>query len=159
MKTIKYFYLAIQKFVIIFSSYFLKKVVLHVINTEKRIHGDSEKIFIANTASFNNALFNTMSGCIYIDEYSFAGHNVSLLTGTHDYKKFNIERQLDIPLQGNDIKIGKGVWICSNTVIIGPCNIGDNSVITAGAVVITDIPSNSIYGGVPARFIKKINFE
>jgi acetyltransferase-like isoleucine patch superfamily enzyme len=100
-----------------------------------------------------------MSGSIYIDDFSFAGHNVSLLTGTHDLNKKNSERRDVIPLNGNDIRIGKGVWICSNATIIGPCTIGDNSVVAAGSVVTTDIPSNVIYGGIPAKLIKNINFD
>lgn len=32
--------------------------------------------------------------------------------------------------------------------------IGDGAVVAAGAVVVTDIPPYSIYGGVPAKFIR-----
>lgn len=159
MKIFTNFYISIERYTIIIFSFFFKKIVLNIINTEKRVHGDKKRLFISKSASFNNTLFNTMSGCIYIDEYSFAGHNVSLLTGTHDYKKIFSERQTIIPKYGNDIKIGKGVWICSNSVIIGPCTIGDNAVVTAGAIVITNIPSNCIYGGVPAKLIKKIKYK
>jgi serine O-acetyltransferase len=39
--------------------------------------------------------------------------------------------------------------------IIGKITIGENSIIGANSVVVTDIPSNSVAAGVPARVIKK----
>ena len=84
------------------------------------------------------------------------GHNVSLLTGTHDYKQTGLARQSSVPESGRDINIGDGVWIASNATIIGPCEIGENAVIGAGSVITGKIPPNSIYAGTPAKFIRKI---
>ncbi len=52
---------------------------------------------------------------------------------------------------GNVI-IGDNVFLGANVVICQPVTIGNNSLIAAGAVVTKDIPSNEIWGGVPARF-------
>ncbi len=40
--------------------------------------------------------------------------------------------------------------------IIGDTEIGDNSVVAAGAVVKGVFPSGSVIGGVPARVIKAV---
>lgn len=53
--------------------------------------------------------------------------------------------------------IGDNVYICANSVVIGGVHIGDNVIIGAGSVVTKDIPSNSVYAGNPARFIKALD--
>lgn len=58
-----------------------------------------------------------------------------------------------------EVKIGNNVFIGANAIICHPVTIGDNSVIAAGAVVTKDIPSGEIWGGVPAKFIKKVSAE
>jgi acetyltransferase-like isoleucine patch superfamily enzyme len=72
-----------------------------------------------------------------------------------------VERMLDIPREGNDIWIGRGVWLGSNAVILGPCKIGDHAVVAAGAVVVpgTEIPSLAIAAGIPAKIIKYIQLS
>ena len=106
-----------------------------------------------------NTQFNTSSGDIFIGEYTFTGHNVSIITGCHDYNETLKNRQEAAPMTGNDIIIGEGVWLGTNSIILGPNKIGDNAVIAAGAVVVpnTNIPANTIFGGIPAKLIKRIN--
>jgi serine O-acetyltransferase len=48
------------------------------------------------------------------------------------------------PVFGNNVDIGTGAKI------LGPIRIGDNVLIGANAVVIRDVPDNSIAVGVPA---------
>jgi len=54
-------------------------------------------------------------------------------------------------------KIGDNVKLMNGCKIIGPITIGNNCIIGANAVVLTDIPDNCIVAGVPAKIIKKIN--
>ena len=39
--------------------------------------------------------------------------------------------------------------------VLGPVNIGNNTKIAAGAVVLTDIPDNCTAVGIPARIVKR----
>ncbi len=119
---------------------------------EYSVWGDPARLTIAKTAVVTNTLFNLSSGKIIIEDYVRIAHNVSLLTGTHDYRKKGLERSKSVPQEGRDIIIKKGVWIASNVTIIGPCTIGENSVIAAGCLIYKDIPpdtlcrsTNSIY--------------
>lgn len=53
------------------------------------------------------------------------------------------------PTIGNKVMIGAGAKV------LGPLVIGDNSRIAAGAVVLSDIPSNSTAVGVPAKVVRR----
>ncbi len=49
--------------------------------------------------------------------------------------------------------IGNNVTITCGAKVLGPITINDNVVIGANAVVVKDLPANSVWGGVPARRI------
>ena len=52
------------------------------------------------------------------------------------------------------VNAGHDVWVGERAVIIGGVNIGNGSIIAAGAVVTKDVPAYSIVGGVPAKVIR-----
>lgn len=53
------------------------------------------------------------------------------------------------------VSIGDEVFIGMNTLIVNPVEIGEGAVLAAGSVVTKDIPAWEIWGGNPAKFIKK----
>ena len=50
-------------------------------------------------------------------------------------------------------KIGNCVFIGVNSTVLCNTTIGNNVIIGAGSIVTSDIPSNSVYAGNPAKFI------
>lgn len=115
--------------------------------------GDRNRLSISKTCTVSNTLFNLYSGRITIEDFAFFGHDVLVLTGSHDYRKFGMERILAVPSEGNDILIKQGAWIASRATIVGPCTVGENAVVSAGAVVNQDVPDGAIVAGVPAKVI------
>lgn len=53
------------------------------------------------------------------------------------------------------VELCDNCFIGANTVICNAVRIGENAIVSAGSVVTKDIPDNEIWGGNPARFIKK----
>jgi len=105
-------------------------------------------------------LFNTASGDIEVGEYSFFGQRAMIIAGSHDVSKKLFDRKYGVPQTGYDICIGKGVFIGAGAIIIGPCTIGDHTVIGAGSVVTAGkYESGCVYAGNPAVFKKKIVFD
>ncbi len=79
------------------------------------------------------------------------GHNVVFATLNHGLSPE--ERPITYPAP---IVLEKNVWVGSNATILQGVTIGENAVVAAGAVVTRDVPANTIVGGVPAKFIRKI---
>lgn len=52
--------------------------------------------------------------------------------------------------------IGNNVFIAANSTVIGNIKIGDNVIVGAGSVVTSDLPSNGIYFGNPAKLYKPL---
>jgi acetyltransferase-like isoleucine patch superfamily enzyme len=123
------------------------------------VHGDRSRLRIHPTAVVNNALFNVGSGTITVGEHAFFGHNVSVLTGTHDINAFGRARQLAIPRSGRDIVIEEGAWVASNAMVLGPCVIGANAVVGGGSLVMGDVAPYTIVAGSPARVLRTIPHE
>lgn len=57
-------------------------------------------------------------------------------------------KKFEVPVIGNRVQISTGAKI------LGPVKIGDDVIIGANAVVLHDIPSNSVAVGIPAKVIK-----
>jgi acetyltransferase-like isoleucine patch superfamily enzyme len=121
-----------------------------------RWHGDRSRLHIPDTAVVNNALFNLSGGTITLGEYAFFGHDVAVLTGTHDIARFGRDRQLGFPRSGRDVVIGEGVWLASHVLVLGPVTIGDHAVVAAGSLVREDIEPYTVVAGRPAKVVKKI---
>ena len=120
------------------------------------IYGDPARLHVHPTAIVNNALFNLSSGDISIGEYAFLGHNVSVLTGTHDWTKFGAERQVAVPDSGRDVVIEEGAWVSSNVVLVAPCRIGAHSVVGVASLVLGDVEPYTVVAGSPAKVLRQI---
>lgn len=113
----------------------------------KNIHL-GKNVFINNDCKFQD------QGGITIGDDVLIGHNVVLATLNHDE---NPEKRGN--LIPSPIKIGNKVWIGSNATILSGVTVGDGAIIAAGAVVTKDVDENTIVGGVPAKFIRKVKTD
>jgi acetyltransferase-like isoleucine patch superfamily enzyme len=124
--------------------------------TRQLVHGDPSRLHVHPTAVVNNALFNLSGGEVTVQERAFFGHNVSILTGTHDVEKFGEERQKAVTREGRDVVVGEGAWVSSFAIVVGPCTIGAHAVVGVGSLVLDDVEPFTVVAGSPAKEIKKI---
>ena len=90
-------------------------------------------------------------GGITIGDGVLIGHNVILATANHA-----LEPSKSRKLNYAPIKICDNAWIGSNSVILQGVTVGEWSVVAAGAVVTKDVEPFTVVGGIPAKFIRKI---
>lgn len=104
-------------------------------------------ICIGSTATIGRRLSIEHHGCIVIHGSSVIGddclirHGVTLGNGGSD-------DPLAAPRIGNRVQFGAGAKV------LGRITVGNNVIIGANAVVIRDVPDDSVVGGVPARLLK-----
>lgn len=120
------------------------------------IFGDPRRVQVADDVLVVNTLFNVQSGKIDVGPQVVFGHEVALITGTHDHRLVGKERLHAVPGSGRDIVIGHGAWLAARVTVVGPCRIGEHAVVGAGAVVTRDVAPHAVVGGVPARAIGQV---
>jgi len=91
---------------------------------------------------------------VEIEDNVFIGHNVTFINDRYP-KATNRDGELASEKDWNCEKtvIKKGASIGSSVTIMCGVTIGENSLIGAGSLVLSDVPDNTVYAGNPAKFI------
>ena len=103
-------------------------------------------------------LHNTIIGPVTIGSHVNLAQGITVTALNHNFSD-TTKRIDEQGVSTNPVTIEDDVWIGANAVILPGVTIGRHAVVAAGAVVTTDVPENTVVGGVPARIIKKINSE
>ena len=109
-------------------------------------------IYIAPTIKIGGGLLLGNPKCIVIHHKCSIGKNVTILQNVTLGGNINKKKGDQVsPIVGDNVLLGAG------SKILGPVSIGNNSMIGANAVVINDVPENSVAVGIPAKVVKKVN--
>lgn len=92
-------------------------------------------------------------GGIIVEHDTNISSHVKIITGSHDID------DSDYTADFKPVHVGHHCWIGTGAVILQNVSIGDGAVVAAGAVVTKDIPAGEVWGGVPAKYIRKRNCE
>lgn len=93
------------------------------------------------------------NGRVVIGDHVFIAYGVDFCLATHELGGANQRAGM---YSNKDIVVGDGTWICANVTILPGVKIGKGCVIAAGSVVNKDCEDNCMYGGNPAKFIKRL---
>ena len=91
---------------------------------------------------------------IYVGRGCYVAPNVGIITTNHDV--FDVSKHV----KGKDIILGDKCWIGMNSVVLPGVELGENTIVAAGAVVSHSFPEgHCVIGGVPAKKIKDLHDE
>lgn len=113
------------------------------------------KIEIGNKVGISNSLFFALEK-ITIEDNVLIGGGCQFLDA--DFHSLSYEERVlggDKQKNSRPILVKEGAFIGAACMIMKGVTIGTRSIVAAGSVVVKDIPSGEIWGGNPAKFIKK----
>ena len=106
----------------------------------------SSTIFCNKEVSIGNNVKIGGNTCIYDTDF----HSL-------DYEQRRTKYEDVTNTRSKAVRIGNDVFIGAHTTILKGVTIGDRSIVGAGSVVTKSIPSDEVWGGNPAVYIKHIS--
>ena len=119
------------------------------------IHCAGGDITIGNRAFINRNVIIVSAENISIGTDVLLGDSVSIYDHDHGVK-INGLAYGQQPLSSSPVVIGDNVWVGSHSVVLKGVVLGDGCIVAAGSVVTKSIPAGEIWGGVPAKYIKRV---
>lgn len=142
-----------------------KGVVINSCESANPIGGDTKTIFslahggalqIGNNVGMSNTTIVCHNQVIIEDDVRIGGSTKIYDTNFHS---LDVEERLgrkSETVKTAPVRIKKGAFIGAHCIILKGVTIGESSIIGAGAVVTKDVPDGEIWGGNPARFLRKV---
>lgn len=92
-------------------------------------------------------------GCIIMDH---DGHSISWEKRSSDVLNWAAGSKKWEDVNSSPVKIHNKAWIGANSIILKGVEIGEGAIIAAGSVVTNNLDSWSVYGGNPAKLIRRM---
>lgn len=113
-----------------------------------------ENLQVGHDCYLGRELFLDLQDRIVIEDQVTVSHRVMILTHTDAGDSPLKDRFM--PTEQAPVIIRRGAYIGANVTILQGVEIGESSVVGAGAVVTHSVPASTVVGGVPARVIKTL---
>jgi len=121
------------------------------------------KVFIHKNCEIRNGIKITIGEGTIVGDYAMLdgnggieiGNNVNISSRSSLYSSQHLVQSPTFEGEFKKIKIGNRAWISSNTVVLPGVTIGEGAVLASGGIATNNLDSFMIYGGVPAKIIKK----
>ena len=134
---------------------FRSPLVIHNCRAERGRY--YENLQVGDHCYLGRELFLDLQAKIVIEDRVTISHRVMILTHT-DAGDSPLRDQV-INTEQAPVMIRRGAYIGANVTILQGVEIGEESVVGAGAVVARSVPAASVVVGVPAKVIKTLDVE
>ena len=159
----------VRNFLLFFLDFGKIGLLLRFFELKKQSKNVGNNIYIAKNVVQNKMKFFKCGSNLSIHEFCYidaAGgieigdnvsiaHNCSLVSFEHTWEDLETPIKYN-PTKFNSIKIGSDVWLGCGVRVLAGSKIEDRVIVAAGAVVKGTLESGYLYGGIPAKKLKKI---
>ncbi len=129
---------------------FRSPLVIHNSRPERRRY--YENLQVGNDCYLGRELFLDLQDEIVIEDQVTISHRVMILTHT-DAGNSPLKDEV-VNTEQSPVVIRRGAYVGANVTILQGVEIGELSIVGAGAVVTRSVPASSVVAGVPARLLK-----
>ena len=119
----------------------------------------SPSVRIGDNVSIGNRFSALSAEPIIIENDVLIASDVLITSENHGINPELSSSYANIPLDSKPVFIGRGCWIGEKVTIMPGVNLGERCIVAANAVVTKTVPAYSMVAGVPAKIIKKYDFE
>jgi acetyltransferase-like isoleucine patch superfamily enzyme len=109
----------------------------------------------AGTAVNEYCNLRACGGEIRIGRQCLVAQMVTMVASNHSIDPGTPMIDQDWSTSPHSVIVGDDVWIGAGAILLPGARVGDGAVIAGGAVVRGEVPGNEIWGGVPARFLRR----
>jgi acetyltransferase-like isoleucine patch superfamily enzyme len=99
---------------------------------------------------------------ITVGKYCDIAEGAHVVSSNHEINRANLSVDFQRRYGGGElletrgpVRIGNGVWIGDNAVVLSGVEVGDGAVVSAGAIVTRSVEPFTIVAGVPAKAVRK----
>lgn len=122
------------------------------VNIESKAHIPFHKVEIGDNSGIG---YNSRLGAVIIGNDVMMGPDVIIVSRNHQFYRLDLPMRLQDNSEDNIVHISDDVWIGARSIILPGVSIGKGAIIAAGSIVTRDVPDYCIFGGNPAKLIKR----
>lgn len=108
---------------------------------------------VGSDSYINYGCFFDLGAETVIGRNAFVGYEVMFCTSSH---VIGDESQRAGPPTVQKIVVGDGAWVGARSILMPGSVVGPGTIIAAGSVVTGVCAENSLYAGVPARWVRDL---
>jgi acetyltransferase-like isoleucine patch superfamily enzyme len=115
-----------------------------------------DKMSFGNNISIHPMCYLDAAGELVIGDNVSVAHNCSIMTNNHSWDDISVPIKYNPEVNGK-VTIEEDIWLGCGVRVLAGVTLQARTVVAAGAVVNKSGPGHAVYGGVPAKLIKRIN--